>query len=574
MSADRAAREKTLRGETVASGIGIGYAVLEEVLKKVPSYRIEDAMIAVEQERFHAALRDVRRNLAHHIRTAHGSATDEFAQILRAHEMMLDDQVVIGRVERRIAGNRKNAEWAVREELESLVAEFEHMRDSYLQARAEDVRDLGLNILEALAAGRSGGSDGEAEGAVGGGQALPAVMVTHNLYPSLAMQAHERNVVGFATESCALTSHAAILLKGLGIPVIGAVSGLSEALSKGDRVLVDGVNGLVVVSPSKRSLERYERLRRRLNEPPARAAVPEIAVSRDGIRIELLANIEPPSQVSLVLHKRLAGVGLFRTEFMALKEGTVPDEEEQYGTYRRVVEQLEGKPLVVRTLDIGADKSTAGLHRCVGANPALGLRGIRRHLVNTPEELRSQMRAVLRAAVDAPVGILFPMVTDVRDIRLAKEHLASVEHGLRLAGIRFNESVRVGAMLEVPSAAILVSEILREVDFISVGTNDLLQYFTAADRDNPEVSRYYDPQSASFRRLLEFVAREARAAGREGDVTICGEIAANPTMIPALLAMGFRSFSIAPVGAEDVRAALSGISIGRRDGRDGKDSTL
>jgi len=276
-----------------------------------------------------------------------------------------------------------------------------------------------------------------------------------------------------------------------------------------------------------------------------------------------MANMEHPSQTPYLLRMSLEGVGLFRTEFLVLEHGSVPSENEQFRVYTNLIESTRGAQVVIRTFDIGADKNTAGLHRCSGMNPALGVRGIRRQLLRNPDELRIQIRAIMRASWNARVAILYPMVTDLDDIRKAKEQVSLAKEELRREGMPYSNDLRVGAMIEVPSAAILTTEILAEVDFVSVGTNDLIQYFTGADRDNPEVLGYQDPTGAAFRWLLEFVISKAREAGREQDVTICGEIASDPQMVPILLRMGFRSLSISPAQTEIVRSCVSNVSVTR-----------
>jgi len=523
-------------------------------MQDIPRYRIPTSAVEANQARLHDSMDIARHDLEQHVKEAHKLWDDDLSRILKAHEMMLQDRDFIRKVEIRIARELKNVHWAVSEEVDELVARLEAARDPYMQARAEDIRDLGHMIGEVLSADGDSSSLNHEEGE-------PEIMVTRNLFPSLAMKAQMRGVVGFVTESPAISSHAAILLKGLGIPVVGAVEGVYDSIRCGEEVLVDGVNATVILRPTESTKLRYEGLQKDLQTVPAPGTYrPMPAETRDGIRIRLMANIENPNQVALALRGNLEGIGLFRTEFMALARGFVPEEDEQFQIYRGVIESMGTQPVIIRTLDIGADKRTAALHRCVGTNPALGVRGIRRHLLRRPEELNTQLRAILRASVDASVGILFPMVTNVHDIVWAKKCLAEAESQLKSRGVHFSEDVRVGAMVEVPSAAIDTSEILREVDFISVGTNDLLQYLMGADRDNPEVLPYYDPNNSAFSWLLRHIASEANKAGRQGDVTVCGEIAGNPQFLPLLLEVGFRSFSISPAAATNIRRAISEYS--------------
>ena len=548
-------RETILHGKSISPGIGIGFAWCEELIREVPRYYITNSKTKEELQRFHHALRDVKTNLHKHITSAHGDLDDDLDQVLKAHEMMLHDQEILQKIENRITGELKNAEWAVDDELENTIARFEKMRDPYLQARAEDMRDLGSNILKSLSNKQFGKSFDRSE-------EMTQTMITRNLFPSLAMKAHQNKAAGFATESPALFSHAAILLKGFGIPAVGNVENLLDAIEEGEEVIIDGINGLVIVRPEVTTREKYLRLGRE-SETRKEATIynPVPTYTSDGVPIKLMANIEHPNQLSHFLHYQLEGIGLFRTEFLALEYGYVPNEDDQYSTYRSLIKSAQGGFVVIRTFDIGADKNSSGINRCTGMNPALGVRGIRRHIHRDPEELRVQLRAILKASLDAQTAVLFPMITDVNDVMRAKEQFFSVQQDLEQEGIPFGENVKIGAMIEVPSAAILTSEILDEVDFISVGTNDLLQYFTGADRDNPDVLSYYDPSGTAFAWLLEYIIKRAEELGRKEDVTVCGEMAGNTDLVFKLIRLGYRSLSISPVTADKIRACISEISI-------------
>jgi phosphotransferase system enzyme I (PtsI) len=301
---------------------------------------------------------------------------------------------------------------------------------------------------------------------------------------------------------------------------------------------------------------------RELELPEALPSLPSIGGhTRDGVGIRLMANIDNPEQIGLLLTNRLEGVGLFRTEFFVLEAASFPTEEEQCDIYHRVFTAAGGRQVVIRTFDIGGDKQIPDLYYCSGQNPALGVRGVRRHLLRRPDEIWTQLRAILRAAVGFPVGVLLPMITTVDDIREVKSLLKGVKKELRGEGKQFSSEVQLGAMIEVPAAAIGIRDILTEVDFVSVGTNDLLQYFVAADRDNEAVLRYGDSENKAFLWLLRFIIQEAAAVDREKSVTICGEIASHPHLVPLLLALGFRSLSITPTSAQLVRNAIANIDL-------------
>jgi len=548
-------REVILKGTTICPGIGIGIVRCVDPETVIARKVIEPGHVSVEQERYSRAVRTVGEQLHQHIEEYHGVSVSQATTILNAHEMMLNDEDLHNRVVEHIASELKNAEWAIEEEGESLIRQFEKARDPYFQARAEDVRDLVDHILQVLS-----DKDQKAHTAPPRTQ----VLVSEHLYPSYVVLAKHSDALGFATESRALSSHAAILLRGFAIPAVGDLSELKQVAQDGDKIIIDAMDGLVVLRPAPATIEEYRERKAKLEMPEGTPSLIQCS-TRDGTHVHLLANIENPHQVTLAFQSGLEGIGLLRTEFLVLLSDTFPTEEEQYNAYRQVVHAAVGRPVTIRTFDIGADKQRPTLHRCSGQNPALGVRGIRRHLLRHPEELRTQMRAILRAAEDRNVRILLPMVTTVDDIKEAKRHFETVKADLRTEHVPFGEDVRLGAMIEVPAAAIETRTILEQVDFVSVGANDLLQYFMGADRDNEEVLHYNDAEHSAFLWLLQFIVEQARALGRENDVMMCGVIASRPDLIPGLLGLGYRSFSIAPVSAVAVRDAVAGAKAERTD---------
>jgi phosphotransferase system enzyme I (PtsI) len=342
---------------------------------------------------------------------------------------------------------------------------------------------------------------------------------------------------------------------------VGGVSGLREQVEDGDEVIVDAVNGVVILRPGPETVEKFAALKQQFELPEGLLPLSPLGgATKDNTQIRLMANIDNPDQIQLVRSNRLQGVGLFRTEFSVLQSNSFPTEEEQYAMYRHVF-TAAGSRVVIRTFDIGGDKQIAGLDYCTGQNPALGIRGVRRHLLRQPEELRIQLRAILRAAVGYQVDILLPMVTTADEVRQVKKILEKVKEELRGEGSPFSDEVCLGAMIEVPAAAIGVSEILAEVDFINIGTNDLLQYFVAADRDNVAVLGYENFENKAFLWLLEFIIERAAELGKENNVTVCGEGASHPELVPILLGLGFRSLSITPTAAQSVRTAIARVDL-------------
>lgn len=551
-----AGKETILQGKILSPGIGIGTAIIEEMIKPIPKNRIAPQHVPGELEKFNQALLLAHDQLKVHIESTHSLLDEDLVRIFTAHEMMLKDIDFNAQVKRRISEELKNTKWAIQSEVDKLVERLERMRDPYLQARAEDIRDLGQVLLESIS--RNGKGPQQDYDLLEN-----PVIITRNLYPSFAMKAKSLEAAGFVTESLLTQAHAAILLKGLGIPAVGAVKEMYNILSPEDEIIVDALEGKVIICPSPATKTRYEKLRTELLDSRAgRKRQPRKAVSTgDGTPVRVMANIEHPSQIPLAIQNGMEGIGLFRTEFIVLERGTMPEEEEQVEIYRSILGSMGREQIVIRTFDIGGDKTVTGINRCTGMNPALGVRGIRRHLLRFPEELKVQFRSILKAADGAPVSVMFPMVTHVDDVIEVKKIISSVISELKKGKTRVSKNIRIGSMIEVPSAAINTAAILEEVDYISVGSNDLLQYFVGADRNNQEVLSYYNPAHPAFQWLLRFIISEAKRVNRAGDVTICGEIACSPDLIPLIIEAGYRSLSVSPVDAEKVRAAVADTVI-------------
>jgi phosphotransferase system enzyme I (PtsI) len=548
--------EVVLEGITICPGIGIGEAhILSEDIN-IPRIQIVSGQVDDEQKRYTRAVQTVIENLPKHIEDCHDCSFYDTHQIFKVHELIAKDEQFHEAVLNRISSEHKNADWAIFDESENIIKKLEASRDAYFQARVEDVLDLVNNILAALS--RSSETYNSDAMTLKDTQ----ILISANLYISHIIKAKRSRIHAFATESSAFSSHAAILLKSFGIPAIGGIKGLKTSVKNGDKVIIDGIRGLVIIRPCPVTLRKYHNLEKKQKRPPEGKKYRPIEMrTNDGTRIQLMANIDNHHQVDLVLRNSLEGIGLFRTEFLILTSDRFPDEEEQYGVYRRVVEVLLDRHLVFRTFDLGADKVMPGLERCTGKNPALGVRGVRRHLLHRPEELHVQLRALIRAAAGTTIGILFPMVTTINDIIEIKKHVEKVKEELHVEGKPFSSHVKLGAMIEIPAAAIAIQDILKEVAFVSVGTNDLIQYFMAADRDNEAVLRYGNNMDKAFLYLMRFMIDKVADIGRVSDVTICGEMASDPHLIPHLINMGYRSFSISPVYAGSIRKVISDIDL-------------
>jgi len=545
--------EVRLHGVSICPGIGIGCARVVDSVIHVPRKSIESIQVSEEQARYTRAVNTTQDKLQHHVSLFHEGSTLSSKAILDVHQAILSDESFHNRVLSRIDNECKNAEWCLEEEGYRLISEFERMKNPYFRARGEDIRDMVSDILAVLTSVDTSELVAEPK------SESDNVLISPHLYPSSVMYAHRTHAIGFASGSDALTSHAAILLKGLGIPSVGGVRNLCDTVSEGDEIIVDGINGCLIIRPCLETLDEYRRLKGKIDASDA-VPVLEKCVTKDGTKIFLKANIESPHQISSMLGQGLEGIGLFRTEFLILAHGSVPSEETQYHIYSDIIGKSAGRTVEIRTFDIGADKKVL-FQECTGDNPSLGVRGIRRHLLGQAEELRVQLRAIIRAGANGHAGILIPMVTTIDDVVEVKRHFVSVKNELRKSGLAFSENVTLGAMIETPAAAVAVQDILSEVDFVSIGTNDLLQYFMAADRDNEQVIHYQNIKNPAFLWLMKFIIHQARDLGRELDVTICGEIAAQPQAIPILLQLGYRSFSVSPVAASGFREVCAHIDL-------------
>jgi phosphoenolpyruvate-protein phosphotransferase (PTS system enzyme I) len=539
-------------GTVISPGVAFGFArVIEPLAFPDAPATIAADDVDLELARLRHARTLVREHLDEHVRGVHAPAGEDAAQIFAAHLLVLDDQGFFASIAERIRDRRMSADRAVRDAFGAAAERLAGSEDCYLRSRAEDLRDICASVRRALAYGAGAF-------ALPDPRPGPTVLVVPALRPSVVLRARREGVVAMVADDAALMSHGAILLRTAGIPALGGIRLEDTPVRDGTPLLVNGADGTLTVMPTEQEAAAARALMRETPSPAEDAArlPPLDAVLPDGDVVALYANIDDPAQAGLCLRHRLRGVGLFRTEFLAADHRTVPDEEQQYRTMRELLETLRGRPLVVRTFDFGADKDPAELHHCFGPNPALGLRGIRRHLQRVPEELRTQFRAILRAAVDAPISILLPMVTTAADVRAARELLAQAAEDLARRGVPHSADVKVGAMLEVPSAALQVTALLDVVDFLSVGTNDLVQYLTAADRENPAVLHYHAADGTGLYSLLAFVMETARAAHRERDLSVCGELASDPTAAAELVKLGFRSLSVTPQAADLVRASL------------------
>ncbi len=542
-----APKDITLRGEAAAPGIAVAPATLFE-RSVVPIFRVTVSrrQIPMELRRFDRACEQAARQLDAIQKSTREALGSDHAYLFEAQKLMLQDPVLIERVREVIRSDRSNAEWALGTILGELEAVFDGLADDYLRQRRGDIADVGGRLLKNLA----GGS------AKSGLQALERshVVIAEDLGPSDAAELDWPHVAAIAMEVGGPTYHSAILARTHGAPCVTGVRNLRRRVGVGRPVVVDGFEGTVIVNPSEATLRRVRRKRARERERRRRLlrAAVNRATTADGQRVSLLANIDNPGELDLVRQNGAEGVGLFRTERIAGQRP--PDEEEQFRIYRHLARELAPHPLVIRAFDLDAP----ALGRSREPNPALGLRGSRL-LMEAPEVLESQIRATLRAARHGSIQLMFPMVGGLEEFRAARIHVRVAARSLEKRNVPFRE-VPVGAMLEVPSAAATADFLAVEADFLSIGTNDLMQYMFGADRANERVAHFNDPFHPAFLRTIRFAIRAAQGAGTP--IAICGEVAREPLALPLLLGFGVRAFSMSPQAIPEVKSRIGDVDIG------------
>ncbi len=530
-------------GIAASEGIAVGKALVlgnqaEPREENLPPERIE-----AEKARFAAAVAAARDELTALAAEVAARMGEKEGAIFAAHAVLLEDEELRRGVEEKI-GAGKTAAWSVQAVFAAYRDIFAGLDDPYLRERAGDLDDLAARLIARL------DGDGSAPPAASG----PVVVVAHTLTPSATACLDPATTLGFVTATGGPTSHTAIMARAMGIPAVVGVAGIAEAVRDGDTVIVDGRRGLVIVNPDQDTLAGYS-ARAAARTAPADAGP---AVTRDGHRLALWANIGRPADVAQALSFGAEGIGLFRSEFLFMDRRGLPDEEEQYAAYRQVAEAMGGRPVVIRTLDVGGDKPLPGLPVPLEANPFLGLRAIRLSFAH-PDVFRVQLRAVLRAAVHGDVRLMYPMIAAVDELVRANALLAECKAELAAAGIAYNPTLPVGMMVEVPAVAAAADIFARHSDFFSLGTNDLVQYSLAVDRMNENLGHLYRPLDPGVLRLIATVAAAGRAAGKP--VGLCGEMAADPPSALLLLGLGFDELSVAPAALPAVRRLVRAVTF-------------
>lgn len=535
----------TLHGIPVSRGIAIGRAYLiAPAALDVAHYLIEANRIEAEVERFRAALDAVHRELEALRADLTDDTPSEVGAFIDVHAMILGDAMLVQETIDLIRTRRYNVEWALTEQLDLLTRHFDDIEDEYLRERKADIEQVVERVLKALAGAPSAAQ--ALDGAAANGTS-EMIVVAHDIAPADMMQFKTQSFQAFVTDLGGRTSHTAIVARSLGIPAAVGVQHASALIRQDDLIIVDGDQGIVIVDPAPIVLEEYsyrqseklleQRKLQRLKFSPTQTLC--------GTPIALYANIELPDDAKAAVDAGAVGVGLFRSEFLFMHQKEMPEEEEQFAAYKRAVEWMKGMPVTIRTIDVGADKPLEALDEGyeTAPNPALGLRAIRWSL-SEPQMFLTQLRAILRASAFGQVKILIPMLAHAQEIDQTLDLIREAKRQLDDAGLAYDPNVRVGAMIEIPAAAIALPLFLKRFDFLSIGTNDLIQYTLAIDRADNAVAHLYDPLHPAVLHLIAYTLREAKRAGVP--VSVCGEMAGDPALTRLLLGMGLNEFSMHP----------------------------
>lgn len=549
----------TLHGLAVSQGIAIGHAhLVSHATLEVAHYSIRERDVEREIARFDTAVATVRTELDNlqHDSVAPG-APSEIAALLTVHAMFLDDPLLTEMPKALIRERLCNAEWALVQQMELLVAQFEEIDDAYLRERKHDIVQVVERIIRALLGKprRFGKKSGKGEK----GEGDELVIVAHDLSPADTIQFKNLKIAGFVTDLGGATSHTAIVARSLAIPAVVGLHHARPLVREDDMIIVDGTRGVLIVDPDARVLEEY-RLRKRELELE-RSKLTRLITARsstlDDVDISLQANIELPQDIEQVKKMDADGVGLFRTEYLFMNRDTLPTEDEQFEAYKAVAKALAGKVVTIRTLDVGADKTADALGNSAASrqapNPALGLRAIR-YCLAEPQIFLAQLRAILRASHFGKVQILVPMLAHAAEIEQTLAMVELAKDQLRKRRSKFDENIKIGGMIEIPASALALGPFIKRLQFLSIGTNDLIQYTLAIDRTDESVAHLYDPLHPAVLRLLSQVIQAGQKA--EMPVAVCGELAGDPKMTHLLLGLGLRQFSMHPAQLLEVKQQI------------------
>jgi len=534
----------SIHGVGVSSGIAIGQAhLVSNALLEVVHYQLPKHLIADEIVRFSTAITKVKYELEQINSTLRKNAPAEISAFISTHLMMLEDKSLSEVPKEIIKNERCNAEWAIKLQMDDIVDQFEQIEDEYLRERKQDVIQVVERIIKVLL-GHPSQLPMEQQTSVVH-QERKLILVAHDISPADAIQFKQHQFAAFITDVGGVTSHTAILARSLNIPSIVALQRARDLINDGELIIIDGDLGVVIVNPSKEILAEYKLRQEQweLEQQKLQLIKTTKAVTIDGTHIELFANIEVPEDAAAARASGATGIGLYRTEFLFMNRREMPDEEEQFIAYRSVAEAMKGAVVTIRTLDLGADKqmNPDSIVNC--ANPALGLRAIRLCL-SEPSIFHTQLRAILRASHFGHIKILIPMLSTLAELRQTKLLLERAKLSLRKENIAFDENIALGGMIEIPAAAISAEAFAKELDFMSIGTNDLIQYTLAIDRTDDTVAHLYNPLHPSVLKLISMTIKAGEKFGKS--VSVCGEMAGDAKLTKLLIGMGLRQLSMHP----------------------------
>lgn len=534
-------------GKGVSKGVAAGpISFYRRASGVIPRHEVSDT--AAELERFRAARETAKEQLAKLYDKALAEAGEDAAMLFEAHQMMLDDLDFVESIEGMIENDRVNAEAAVSDTGVQFAEMFAAMDDSYMQARAADIRDISARVIGILTG----------EGESGIVSDVPCIVAADDLAPSETVQLDKALILGFITAGGSANSHTAILARTMGIPAIISAGDALQPEMEGKYAIIDGQTGEAVIEPDDAERERL--LKKQAKEKALKELLDQLKgkpnVTKDGRNVMVYCNIGSPADIDAVLQNDGGGIGLFRSEFLYLQGSDYPTEDEQFEAYKTVAERMGGRRVIIRTLDIGADKQADYFHLDKEENPAMGLRAIRICLTR-PEVFRTQLRALYRASAYGKIAIMFPMITSVWEVQEIKRICRNIRAELAEEGVPMADKVELGIMIETPAAVMMSAELAREVDFFSVGTNDLTQYTLAIDRQGVGLDRFFDAHHPAVLRMLRMAAENAHKAGIW--IGICGELGADAELIETFLSMGIDELSVSPSAVLPLRSAIRSI---------------
>ena len=543
----------SIHGIGVSNGIAIGRAhLISNALLEVVQYDIEIKNIPLEVKRFEDAIAAVRIELNKIKSQLPSDSPKELSAFIDTHLMILNDKSLSSLPKSIIENEKCNAEWAIKKQMDSVVNQFDQIEDQYLRERKQDVIQVVERVIKILL--------GHSNQIAAKNKEKLTILVAHDISPADALHFKNHKYAAFVTDGGGVTSHTAILSRSLNIPSIVALQNARTLIRDNDLIIVDGSQGVVIVNPTLEIQKYYKSLQDSWSDEQEKLQriKTKKSITKDGALIHLFANIEVPNDIISVNASGATGVGLFRTEFLFMNRQDMPDEEEQFQAYKKVAEAMGKRPVTIRTLDSGADKQTALNNKKVSPNPALGLRAIRLCL-SEPKIFMTQLRAILRASQYGNIKILFPMLSSISELRQTKLLLERAKASLRKDKVKFNEKILIGGMIEIPAAAISADIFAQELDFLSIGTNDLIQYALAIDRTDDAVSHLYNPLHPAVLKLIALTIKSAHKYKKS--IAVCGEMAGEPKLTKLLIGMGVEQLSMHPSHILSVKEQVLNSSI-------------